>query len=62
MIGLKNLQYLNEVLVQEELLQVKTKHLCDLAGDKKVVALLKDINDQSVKAHGEVLKYLEGHL
>ena len=62
MIAVKNLGNLKELLVQEELTQVKTRHFFDMVADKKIAALFKQINDDSIKHHGEIIKYIESHL
>ncbi|MCL2846534.1 MAG: hypothetical protein FWE38_02470 [Firmicutes bacterium] len=59
MLTVKDLQSLNEILVQEELLQAKTKNLYEMAEDKKIAAMLKEINKQSLTNHKEVLTFLE---
>ena len=61
MIAVKNLQNLNELLTQEELTQVKTKHFCDMVTDKKIVKILQDINKASVSHHEELMKYMASH-
>jgi len=61
MIAVKNLQYLNELLTQEEVLQAVARHYSDMVSDKKAQALLKDIIKTSEKNHEEMLKYLESH-
>ena len=60
MIAVKNLQNLNEILLQEELLQAIALHYTDMVSDKKVTALLKDIIKTSRQNHDEIMKYLEG--
>lgn len=62
MIAVKNLQNLNELLVQEELVQGVSKHYSDMAADKNVQKLMKEINATSVKNHEEMIKYIEEHL
>ena len=62
MIAVKNLQNLNEILVQEELTSAKTKCYCDQIRDKDAKKILVELNEQSVKNHEEVIKYLESHL
>ena len=62
MIAVKNLQYLNELLTQEEVLQAVAKHYTDMVSDKKASALLKDIIKTSEENHKEMLKYVEGHV
>ena len=62
MIAIKNLQNLNELLLQEELLQAIATHYTDMVSDKKVTAMLKDIIQTSKKNHTELMKYLESHL
>lgn len=60
MIAIKNLQNLNEILLQEELLQAIAGHYTDMVTDKKVTAMLKDIIKTSQKNHEEILVYLKG--
>jgi len=62
MIAIKNLQNINELLLQEELLQAIATHYSDMVSDKKITAMLKDIIQTSKKNHQEIFKYLEGHL
>jgi len=62
MIAIKNLQNLNELLLQEELLQAIATHYTDMVTDKKVTTMLKDIVATSKKNHAELIKYLEGHI
>ena len=62
MIAINNLNGLNVVLLQEELLQAKTQHFCNLVTDKKIANLLESINKDSIKHHEEIIKYVEGHL
>ena len=59
MIAVKNLQNLNEILLQEELLQAITMHYTDMVSDKKITAMFKDIIKTSRQNHEEILKYLE---
>ena len=62
MIAVKNLQSLNEILLQEELLQAVAKHYTDMVSDKKVSKLLEEIIKTSKKNHAEILEYLESDL
>ena len=62
MIAIKNLQNLNELLMQEELLQAIAKHYSDMVSDKKITTMLKDIISTSKKNHEELVKYLESHI
>lgn len=62
MIAVKNLQNLNEILLQEELLQAIAGHYVDMVSDKKASALLQELIKTSQKNHCEILKYLEGDL
>ena len=59
MIAVKNLQNLNEILLQEELLQAIATHYMDMVSDKKVTGLLKDIVKDSKKNHEEILEYMK---
>jgi len=61
MIAVKNLQYLHEMLTQEEVLQAVALHYTDMVSDKKATALLHDIIKTSEKNHEEMLTYVEGH-
>jgi len=62
MIAVKNLQNLNEILLQEELLQAVALHYTDMVSDKKATELLKDIIKTSKQNHAEILEYLKGDL
>ena len=62
MIAIKNLQNLNELLLQEELLQAIATHYTDMVSDKKATAMLKDIIQTSKKNHTELMKYLSAHV
>ena len=62
MMAIKNLQNLNEILVQEELLQAVATHYTDMVSDKKITSLLKEIVKTSKKNHEEIIKYLESHI
>ena len=62
MIAIKNLQNLNEILLQEELLQAIAGHYLDMVSDKKATALLNDVIKTSKKNHCELLSYMEGDL
>ena len=62
MIAIKNLQNLNELLIQEELLQAIVMHYSDMVSDKKLTGMLKDIDKTSKKNHEEILKYLKSHI
>ena len=59
MIAVKNLQNLNEILLQEELLQAIATHYTDMVSDKKATALLKDIIKTSQQNHQEILDYMK---
>ena len=62
MIAVKNLQNLNEILLQEELLQAIAEHYTDMVSDKKITSMLKDIIKDSKKNHTEILEYLKSDL
>ena len=62
MIAVKNLQNLNEILLQEELLQAIAGHYTDMVSDKKITAMFKDIIKTSEKNHAEILEYLKSDL
>jgi len=62
MIAVKNLGNLNESMVQEELLQAKTKMYCEKVTDKKLKTLLEEINKLSVANHKAMMTYIESHL
>jgi len=62
MIAVKNLQNLNEILLQEELLQAVALHYTDMVTDKKITTLLKKIIETSEKNHVEVVEYLKSHV
>jgi len=62
MIAVKNLQNLNEILIQEELLQAIAAHYTDMVTDKKITSMLKKIIDTSKKNHEEILQYLKSHV
>jgi hypothetical protein len=59
MIAVKNLQNLNEALLQEELLQAIAGHYTDMLSDKNAQKLMKEIIKQSEKNHCEILDYLK---
>jgi len=60
MIAVKNLENLNNILLQEELLQAIAGHYSDMLSDKKTQALMKDIIKTSKQNHCEIIKYMEG--
>jgi len=62
MIAIKNLQNLNELLLQEELLQAVARHYTDMVSDSKITTMLKEIIKTSKKNHEEIMKYLESHM
>jgi len=62
MIAIKNLQNLNEILLQEELLQAIAGHYTDMVTDKKITKMLESIISTSKKNHVEILAYLESDL
>ena len=62
MIAIKNLQNLNELLLQEELLQAIALHYTDMVGDEKITKLLNDIVKTSKKNHDELFAYLKSHI
>ena len=62
MIAVKNLQYLHELLTQEEVLQAVAKHYTDMVSDKSATTLLKAIIKTSEENHKEMLKYVEEHV
>ncbi|MCL2228239.1 MAG: hypothetical protein FWC00_00240 [Firmicutes bacterium] len=62
MIAVKNLQNLNEILLQEELLQAVATHYLDMVSDKNATKLLEEIIKTSKKNHAEVISYLEHDL
>jgi|GEM_PF-1044382 len=59
MIAVKNLQNLNEILLQEELLQAVALHYTDMVSDKKLTKLLHEIIATSQKNHKDILDYLQ---
>ena len=59
MLSNRDVQYLNEVLVQEELLQAKTKHMTQIVTDKQILDLLNKINAQSCKSHTKIMEFIE---
>jgi len=61
MIAIKNLQYLHELMTQEEVLQAVARHYSDMLSDKNARQLMLDIIGTSEKNHQEMLKYVEGH-
>ena len=61
MIAIKNLQYLHELMTQEEVLQAVARHYTDMVADKKVTQMLEDIINTSEQNHLEMMKYLESH-
>ena len=61
MIAIKNLQHLNELLLQEELLQAVALHYTDMVSDKKVTTMLQSIIKTSQKNHDELIEYLASH-
>ena len=62
MIAVKNMQNLNEILLQEELIQAVAGHYTDMVSDKKATALLKEIIKTSEQNHKEIMEYLKGDL
>jgi len=62
MIAVKNLQNLNECLVQEELLQALLAHYIDTTSDKKIQSLFQNFMKTSQKNHSEILDYLKSDL
>ena len=62
MIAIKNLQNLNELLLQEELLQAIAKHYTDMVTDKEITKELEAIIKTSRKNHEELVKYLDSHI
>ena len=62
MIAIKNLQNLNEILLQENLLQAIAQHYIPMVSDKKIGAMLKDIIKTSQQNHAEILDYMAGDL
>jgi len=62
MIAVKNLQNLNEILLQEKLLQAIAGHYSDMLTDKQAQKLMQDIIKTSEKNHADVLAYLESDL
>ena len=58
MLSVKDVQNLNEVLLQEELLQAKTKHMAQIVSDKNIVKLLNTINAQSIKSHEKIMAFI----
>ena len=62
MIAIKNLQNLNELLIQEELLQAIALHYTDMVSDKKITPMLNSIIKTSRKNHEELLAYLAMHV
>lgn len=62
MIAVKNLQNLNEIMLQEKLLQAIATHYMGMVSDKKIVGLLKDIVKTSEQNHDELLNYMQGDL
>ena len=62
MIAVKNLQNLNEILLQEELLQGIALHYTDMVSDKKASKLLEEIIKTSQKNHQEILDYMQSDL
>ena len=58
MIAVKNLQNLNEILLQEELMQAIALHYTDMVTDKKITSMLRDIIKTSKQNHAEILDYL----
>jgi len=62
MIAVKNLQHLNEILLQERLLQAVANHYMPLVSDKKIVKLLEEIVKVSQDNHKDLLDYMKGDL
>ena len=62
MIAVKNLQNLNEILLQEELLQAVALHYTDMVSDKKLTKLLEEIIKNSRKNHEDIFNYLQSDL
>ena len=62
MIAVKNLQNLNEILVQEELLQALLAHYIDTTTDKKIATMFQNFAKVSQKNHCEILDYLKSDL
>lgn len=61
MIALKNLQYLSELLKQEELIRAVAAHYKNMVSDTKIVILLDDIIKTSQKNYDEMLSYIKSH-
>ena len=62
MIAIKNLQNLNEILLQEQLLQGIALHYTDMVSDKKAGKLLEEIIKTSKKNHTDILAYMETNI
>jgi len=62
MIAVKNLQNLNELLIQEELLQAIALHYTDMVSDKKITTMLNTMIKTSKKNHEEILEYMRSHV
>lgn len=61
MIAIKNLQWLNELLTQEELLRAIASHYQGLVSNAQVKTMLAAIIKTSEKNSAELLAYLKTH-
>ena len=61
MISVKNLQWLNELLLQEEMLQAIAMLYFDLNADKELKTMFTNITNTSKKNHEELLSYVKSH-
>jgi len=61
MIAIKNLQWLHEVLLQEEVLRAVAAHYIPLVSNAKVKTMLEQAIKTSHKNTDEVLAYLKSH-
>lgn len=61
MIALKNLQWLHEVLLQEEVLRAVAAHYQPMVSNAQVKTMLETIIKTSHKNSDEVLAYLKSH-
>lgn len=61
MIAIKNLQWLHEILLQEEVLRAVASHYQPLVSNAQLKGMLEKIINTSHKNTDETLAYLQSH-
>lgn len=61
MIAVKNLQWLHEILIQEQVLRAVATHYQPLVSNAEVKTMLEQFIKTSMKNTEEVLAYLKSH-